>query len=192
LTSTQRLFADATKIDAAGLSLNLLCQQYADQDLRALIEGGTNVRCLFLPPYGTSIASREREEGYPAGHLSALTEMNRQILLQRVRERLTEDAGLVCRSPPTTRRSASTCCSSTMSGASFSPTSRRRGVVLAPPPGRRQRAVLCPLYLGYGDRWGVATCFIGSGREVGERSVGRVTGIESEGGGVRSLEPLDE
>jgi hypothetical protein len=77
-----------------GLSLNLLCQQYADQDLRALIEGGTNVRCLFLAPYGTSIAEREREEGYPSGHLSALTEMNRQILLQRVRERLTEEARL--------------------------------------------------------------------------------------------------
>jgi Domain of unknown function (DUF5919) len=90
----QRLFAGATKIDAAGLSLNLLCQQYADQDLRALIEGGTNVRCLFLAPYGTSIAEREREEGYPSGHLSALTEMNRQILLQRVRERLTEEARL--------------------------------------------------------------------------------------------------
>ena len=56
----QRLFAGATKIDAAGLSLNLLCQQYADQDLRALIEGGTSVRCLFLAPYGTSIAERER------------------------------------------------------------------------------------------------------------------------------------
>jgi hypothetical protein len=88
----QRLLAGARTIDAAGLSLNLLCQQYADQDLRVLIEDGARVRCLFLAPYGTSIADREREEGYPAGHLSALTEMNRQILLQRVRERLTIDA----------------------------------------------------------------------------------------------------
>jgi hypothetical protein len=88
----QHLFADASKVDAAGLSLNLLCQQYADQDLRTMIEGGTSVRCLFLAPYGTWIAEREREEGYPAGHLSALTEMNRQILLQRVRARLTEEA----------------------------------------------------------------------------------------------------
>ena len=109
----QRLFAGATKIDAAGLSLNLLCQQYADQDLGALIEGGTSVRCLFLAPYGTSIAEREREEGYPAGHLSALTEMNQQILLQRVRERLPRRRGSAFRSPHTTRRSASTCSSST-------------------------------------------------------------------------------
>ena len=86
------LLADATTIDAAGLSLNLLCQQYADQDLRALIENGATARCLFLAPYGTAIAAREHEEGYPQGHLSALTEMNRQILLQRVRERLPEAA----------------------------------------------------------------------------------------------------
>jgi Domain of unknown function (DUF5919) len=88
----QTLFAGATTIEAAGLSLNLVCQQFADQDLRALIEGGATVRCLFLAPYGTAIAARETEEGYPAGHLSALTEMNRQILLQRVRQRLPADA----------------------------------------------------------------------------------------------------
>jgi hypothetical protein len=86
------LFAGATQIDAAGLSLNLLCQQYADHDLRQLIDGGTSVRCLFLAPYGASIAGREHEEGYPAGHLSALTEMNIQILRQRVRERLSGEA----------------------------------------------------------------------------------------------------
>jgi hypothetical protein len=86
------LLADATTIAAAGLSLNLLCQQYADQDLRALVENGATARCLFLAPYGTAIAAREQEEGYPQGHLSALTEMNRQILLQRVRERLSESA----------------------------------------------------------------------------------------------------
>jgi hypothetical protein len=67
-----------------------LCQQYADQELRALIERGATARCLFQAPYGNAIAAREQEEGYPQGHLSALTEMNRQILLQRVRERLPE------------------------------------------------------------------------------------------------------
>jgi hypothetical protein len=84
----QTLFAGATTIKAAGLSLNLLCQQFTDGDLRALIEGGTTAHCLFLEPHGTAIAAREDEEGYPKGHLSALTEMNRQILLQRVRQRL--------------------------------------------------------------------------------------------------------
>jgi hypothetical protein len=88
----QSLFADASTIEAAGLSLNLLCQSYADHDLRALIEGGTTVRCLFLAPYGQAIAAREREESHIEGHLSALTEINRQVLVQRVRERLTNEA----------------------------------------------------------------------------------------------------
>lgn len=86
------LLANATTVDAAGLSLNLLCQQYADEDLRGIIERGATARCLFLAPYGAAIAAREQEEGYPQGHLSALTEMNRQILMQRVRERLPETA----------------------------------------------------------------------------------------------------
>ena len=84
----QSLFAGATSIRAAGLSLNLLVQQYADAELRALIEGGATVHCLFLAPYGTAIAAREREEGYPEGQLSALTQVNQQILVQKVRERL--------------------------------------------------------------------------------------------------------
>lgn len=88
----QSLFTDATTIDAAGLSLNLLCQSYADQDLRALIEGGATVRCLFLAPYGRAIGAREREENHPKGHLSALTDINRQVLMQRVRARLSDDA----------------------------------------------------------------------------------------------------
>jgi hypothetical protein len=87
----QTLLHDATTVEAAGLSLNLLCQHYPDQDLRSLIEGGTSVDCLFLQPYGHSIAAREREERYPEGHLSALTELNLQILVQRVRERLTDE-----------------------------------------------------------------------------------------------------
>jgi hypothetical protein len=88
----QSLLGGATTVEAAGLSLNLLCQHYPDDDLRTLIEEGTRVDCLFLLPYGESIAAREREERYPEGHLSALTELNRQILVQRVRERLTDQA----------------------------------------------------------------------------------------------------
>ena len=85
------LFDDATEIRAAGLSLNLLCQQYADDSLRRLIEGGGSARCLFLDPNGEAIKSREREEGYRLGHLAALTDLNIQILLQRVRQRLTAE-----------------------------------------------------------------------------------------------------
>jgi hypothetical protein len=84
----QALLDAATTIDAAGLSLNLLCQQYPDHMLRSLVEDGATLRCLFLAPHGASIAAREDEEDYPRGHLSTLTEMNIQILNQRVRKRL--------------------------------------------------------------------------------------------------------
>ena len=82
----------ARDIRAAGLSLNLLCQQYGDRALRDLIEAGAHVRCLFLEPGGTAIRTREREEGFPTGHLSALTELNIQGLVSRVRDKLDEEA----------------------------------------------------------------------------------------------------
>jgi hypothetical protein len=88
----QAIFGSAKEIRACGLSLNLLCQQYSDEHLRSLIEGGTLVRCLFLDPDGESIKDREREEGYPPGQLSALTTLNLEILRHRVRHRLS-DAG---------------------------------------------------------------------------------------------------
>jgi hypothetical protein len=86
------LFDGAKEIRAAGLSLNLICQQYSEDQLRRQIEGGATVVCLFLAPYGKAISAREHEEGYPPGHLSSLTEMNIQILDQRVRTRLSEAA----------------------------------------------------------------------------------------------------
>jgi Domain of unknown function (DUF5919) len=82
------LFDEATDVRAAGLSLNLLCQSVPDDQLRAIAERGGRLECLFLAPFGKAIGAREVEEGYPAGHLSSLTEMNVQILDQRVRARL--------------------------------------------------------------------------------------------------------
>jgi hypothetical protein len=91
-TSAQALFDGASSIRIAGLSLNLLCQQYPDQQLRHLVETGTTLRCLFLDPAGQAIKEREREEGHPAGHLSALTQLNLNVLTQRVRGRLSPEA----------------------------------------------------------------------------------------------------
>lgn len=85
------LFDGAHEIAMSGLSLNLICQQYPDQRLIPLIEGGCTIRCLFLAPYGSSIQFREHEEDYPSGHLSMLTEMNMHILT-RLRSRLRDDA----------------------------------------------------------------------------------------------------
>lgn len=84
------IFDNAKEIKAAGLSLNLLCQQYADEHLRHLLESGSTVQCLFLDPKGEAIKAREKEEGHRPGHLSMLTDLNIQMLDQRVRQRLPE------------------------------------------------------------------------------------------------------
>ncbi|MBA3339300.1 MAG: hypothetical protein H0T54_06090 [Geodermatophilaceae bacterium] len=86
--SAASLFDDASRIYAAGLSLNMICQQYPDERLCQLVEEGTTLRCLFLDPTGEAIRDREREEKQPAGTLSALTEFNIKLLTSGVRDRL--------------------------------------------------------------------------------------------------------
>lgn len=81
------LFDGAGDIRAAGLSLNLICQQYPDQRLYGLIENGASLRCLFLDPDGEAIQVREREEGYTDHHLVMLTKLNIEVL-SRLRDRL--------------------------------------------------------------------------------------------------------
>jgi hypothetical protein len=85
------IFGGARQIDAAGLSLNLVCQHYADRRLTELIESGCCLRCLFLDPDGGAVRAREREEGYGEGRLSSLTRMNMDILFN-LRQSLSEDA----------------------------------------------------------------------------------------------------
>jgi len=87
----QVMFDDAQDIRAAGLSLNLVCQQYPDQRLRRLVESGTRLECLFLDPDGDAIKARECEEGYTDHYLSTLTKLNIEVLA-RVRDRLPAEA----------------------------------------------------------------------------------------------------
>ncbi|GAA1846784.1 hypothetical protein GCM10009772_25100 [Pseudonocardia alni subsp. carboxydivorans] len=90
------LFDGATSIRSAGLSLNMLCQQYGDRALGALLDAGCEVRLLFLRPRGNAITAREDEEGLTAGHLSMLTELNIEVA-QRLRRKLsTESAERLC------------------------------------------------------------------------------------------------
>lgn len=86
----QSLFDTASDVRAAGLSLNLLCQNYPENKLLALLDRGASVRTLFLDPKGRAITNREREEGWPPGHLSSLTALNIQGLM-RVRTRVNTD-----------------------------------------------------------------------------------------------------
>jgi Domain of unknown function (DUF5919) len=74
------LFQGAREIHIAGLSLNVLCQQYSDKALLDSIENGTVIKALFLDPDGTNIKVREHEEGLPEGHLSMLTRLNIEAL----------------------------------------------------------------------------------------------------------------
>ena len=88
---TDALFDGAKLIRAAGLSLNLICQQYADQRLHRLIENGTMLQALFLDPEGKAIKAREQEERYTDSYRSMLTRLNIEMLI-RLRDRLSEDA----------------------------------------------------------------------------------------------------
>ncbi|GAB0108533.1 hypothetical protein JMUB6875_75540 [Nocardia sp. JMUB6875] len=87
----QELFRDARRIDMAGLSLNLLCQQCSDSDILDLLRSGTRIRCLFLDPKGANIGLRELEEGHPTGVLASLTDLNIRAL-HRVRSRVADGA----------------------------------------------------------------------------------------------------
>lgn len=85
------LLDHATDIQAVGLSLNMLCQQYPDQKLQALLEHGGNIQALFLDPHGDATKAREKEEDLSPGHLATLTDLNIQVL-QRLKARLSPDA----------------------------------------------------------------------------------------------------
>jgi Domain of unknown function (DUF5919) len=81
------LFDGASRIRAAGLSLNLICQQVPDQHLRRMLADGAQLTCLFLDPDGEAIKAREQEEEYAPGVLVNLTSLNIQIMT-RLRDHL--------------------------------------------------------------------------------------------------------
>ncbi len=87
----RQLFDGAQRIRMVGLSLNLLCQQYPDASLAALLKSGTKIECLFLDPKGDAIKRREQEEGHPEGVLTTLTDLNIKALL-RIRGKLPPEA----------------------------------------------------------------------------------------------------
>jgi hypothetical protein len=86
------LLAGAQSVRASGLCLNLLCQQAGTGLLRNLIEGGTDMQCLFLEPGSAAIRAREAEEGYDEGVQSAQTTMNLGILAGQVGEHVSAAA----------------------------------------------------------------------------------------------------
>lgn len=81
------IFGGARRLDAVGIGLNLLVQNFSGRRLVRLAEGGCRVRLLFLNPASSAVKRRERELGMKRGELSRAVEMN-ILHMRRVRSRL--------------------------------------------------------------------------------------------------------
>ncbi|MEV8567447.1 SAV2148 family HEPN domain-containing protein [Streptomyces sp. NPDC051322] len=81
------LFGGARRLDAIGIGLNLLVQNFSGRRLVRLAESGCRVRLLFLNPASSAVKRRERELGLKKGELSRTVEMN-ILHMRRVRSRL--------------------------------------------------------------------------------------------------------
>jgi hypothetical protein len=81
------LFSGARRLDAIGIGLNLLVQNFSGRRLVRLAESGCRVRLAFLNPASSSVRRRERELGLGRGELSRSVEMN-IMHMRRVRARL--------------------------------------------------------------------------------------------------------
>ncbi|MFH8620000.1 SAV2148 family HEPN domain-containing protein [Streptomyces sp. NPDC017979] len=81
------LFGGARRLDAVGIGLNLLVQNFSGRRLVRLAEAGARVRLLFLNPASSAVKRRERELGIKKGELSRTVEMN-ILHVRRVRARL--------------------------------------------------------------------------------------------------------
>ncbi|MGF0169402.1 SAV2148 family HEPN domain-containing protein [Streptomyces sp. Marseille-Q5077] len=81
------IFGGARRLDAIGIGLNLLVQNFSGRRLVRLAESGCRVRLLFLNPASSAVKRRERELGIRRGELSRAVEMN-ILHMRRVRSRL--------------------------------------------------------------------------------------------------------
>ncbi|MEZ0093145.1 hypothetical protein ABH925_004335 [Streptacidiphilus sp. EB129] len=85
------LLAGARRVDAVGISLSLLCQNFTGRRLVTLADTGCRIRLLFLNPASSALRRRERELGIGRGELGKSVETN-IMHVRRVRARL-RDAG---------------------------------------------------------------------------------------------------
>ncbi|MEU4659069.1 SAV2148 family HEPN domain-containing protein [Streptomyces sp. NPDC023723] len=80
-------FGGARRLDAIGIGLNLLVQNFSGRRLVRLAEAGGRVRLLFLNPASSALKRRERELGIKRGELGRAVETN-ILHMRRVRARL--------------------------------------------------------------------------------------------------------
>ncbi|MEV5239753.1 SAV2148 family HEPN domain-containing protein [Streptomyces cinnamoneus] len=90
------LFGNARRLDAVGIGLNLLVQNYSGRRLVRLAETGCRARLLFLNPASSAVRRRERELGIKKGEMSRSVEMN-IMHMRRVRDRLRDTAAFEIR-----------------------------------------------------------------------------------------------
>ncbi|MCU7825403.1 hypothetical protein KSNIM_27925 [Kitasatospora sp. DSM 101779] len=90
------LLDGARRLDAVGIGLGMLCQNYTGKRLVRLAGEGCRVRLLFLNPASSSVRRRERELGLGRGELGRSIEMN-IMHVRRVRARLRDPGGFEIR-----------------------------------------------------------------------------------------------
>ncbi|MGK5642326.1 SAV2148 family HEPN domain-containing protein [Streptomyces sp. URMC 126] len=90
------LFGSARRLDAVGIGLNLLVQNYSGRRLVRLAEAGCRARLLFLNPASSAVRRRERELGLKKGEMSRSVEMN-IMHMRRVRDRLADPSAFEIR-----------------------------------------------------------------------------------------------
>ncbi|MDH6116039.1 SAV2148 family HEPN domain-containing protein [Kitasatospora sp. GAS204B] len=81
------LLEGARRLDALGIALGMLCQNFTGKRLARLAAEGCRMRLLFLNPASSAVRRRERELGLGRGELSRSIEMN-IMHVRRVRARL--------------------------------------------------------------------------------------------------------
>ncbi|MFD0527872.1 SAV2148 family HEPN domain-containing protein [Kitasatospora arboriphila] len=90
------LLDGARRLDAVGIGLGMLCQNYTGKRLVRLAGEGCRVRLLFLNPASSAVRRRERELGLGRGELGRSVEMN-IMHVRRVRARLRDPGGFEIR-----------------------------------------------------------------------------------------------
>ncbi|UED87089.1 SAV2148 family HEPN domain-containing protein [Streptomyces profundus] len=83
----EELFAGARRLDAMGIGLGLLVQNYPGRRLARLAESGCRTRLLFLNPASGAMRRRERELSLKRGELARAVETN-ILQVRRIRARL--------------------------------------------------------------------------------------------------------
>jgi len=92
----EEMLTGAQRLDAVGIGLSMLCQNFTGKRLVRLAAGGCRMRLLFLNPASSALRRRERELGLGRGELGRSVEMN-IMHVRRVRARLRDSGGFEVR-----------------------------------------------------------------------------------------------